>query len=147
MKLMFLATMLVAFWANNSYSQNHHIMTNQEIVKNFLEGFNKPDKIAESLALLSDDYHFKNPMVELNTKAEFIELAGELGQVLTGVTLNNITTNNNWVAAYYEFKSSIPGLERNIASEWFRIEDGFIKESHLIYDATEWRKVYGKMNK
>ncbi|MEL7124275.1 MAG: nuclear transport factor 2 family protein [Bacteroidota bacterium] len=58
-----------------------------------------------------------------------------------------IAENGDWVAVFYEFKSSIPGVESNMATEWFRVEDGKIKESLLIYDASEWRKVYAKMSK
>lgn len=128
------------------YSQEkHNKMTNQEVVEKFLKGFNDPSKIQESLALLADNYKFKNPMVELKSKAEFIELAQEIGKVLTGVNLVRSTENGDWVAVFYEFKSSIPGLESNMASEWFKVKEGIIQESHLIYDASEWRKVYGQM--
>ena len=119
-------------------------MTNQEIIKKFLNGFNNPSKIQESLDLLADDYKFKNPIVELNSKTEFIKLAQEIGTVITGIDIINIVDNGNWVATFYEFKSSISGLESNTASEWFRIENGMIKESHLIYDTSEWRKFYAE---
>ena len=120
-------------------------MTNQEIVTTFLNGFNDQTQIYKSLDLLADDYKFKNPMVELNSKAEFIKLAQEIGAVITGINIINISENGNWVATFYDFKSSIPGLESNIASEWFKVEDGIIKESHLIYDTSEWRKFYEQM--
>lgn len=120
-------------------------MSNQEIVIKFLNGFNNPTQIQESLNLLADDYKFKNPMVELNSKTEFIKLAQEIGAVITGINIINISENGNWVATFYEFKSSIPKLESNIASEWFRVENGVIKESHLIYDTSEWRKFYEQM--
>jgi len=122
-------------------------MTNKEIVKKFLNGFNNPAKIQESLDLLVDDYKFKNPMVELNSKVEFIKLAQEIGAVITGIDIINIADNGNWIATFYNFKSSVAGLEKNIASEWFRIENGMIKESHLIYDTSEWREFYEKMKK
>ncbi len=122
-------------------------MTNQEIVEKFLNGFNDPTKIGESLALLAEEYKFKNPMVQLNSKAKFIALAQEMGKVLTAVNIIQISGNDNWVAAFYEFKSSIPGLESNLGTEWFRIKDGIIEESILIYDASEWRKVYELMEK
>jgi predicted SnoaL-like aldol condensation-catalyzing enzyme len=122
-------------------------MTNQEIVTTFLNGFNDSTQIQKSLDLLADDYKFKNPMVELNSKAEFIKLAQEIGAVITGINIINISENGNWVATFYEFKSSIPGLESNIASEWFKVENGIIKESHLIYDTSEWRKFYAQMKK
>ncbi len=120
-------------------------MTNQEIVKKFLNGFNNPAQIQKSLDLLADDYKFKNPMVELNSKVEFIKLAQEMGAVITGIDIINISENGNWVATFYNFKSSIPGLESNIASEWFKLENGIIKESNLIYDTSEWRKFYEQM--
>lgn len=133
---------------SNIYSQtNHGTMSNKAIVEKFLEGFNDPEKIQESLALLADDYKFKNPMVALNSKAEFIALAQEISQVLTGVRIIQAAENGDWVGVYYEFKSSVPGLESNMATEWFRLKDGIIQESHLIYDASEWRKVYAAMEK
>ena len=135
--------------SSKTYSQQikSSNMTNQEIVKRFLNGFNNSAQIQESLNLLSDDYKFKNPMVELNSKAEFIDLAQEIGAVITGLNIINTAENGDWVATFYEFKSSIPGLESNTASEWFRLENGIIKESCLIYDASEWRKFYEQMKK
>ena len=145
-KLIFL--LAVGLYANGIYSQeNPTKMTNQEIVQQFLSGFNDPSKIQESLALLADDYHFKNPMVELHSKAEFIGLAQEIGAVLTGLEVIKLAENGEWVAVFYEFKSTIPEVASNLATEWFRVEDGKIQESLLIYDASEWRKIYAKMNK
>ncbi|MEE9361936.1 MAG: nuclear transport factor 2 family protein [Cellulophaga sp.] len=142
-------TLIIAttLFAINTYSQQNSTMTNQKIVKKFLNGFNNPAQIQESLNLLADDYKFKNPMVELNSKVEFIKLAQEIGKAITGIEIINTVGNGNWVATFYEFKSSISGLESNTASEWFRLENGMIKESHLIYDASEWRKFYEKMKK
>jgi predicted SnoaL-like aldol condensation-catalyzing enzyme len=120
-------------------------MTNQEIVTKFLNGFNDPTQIQESMALLADNYSFKNPLVNLNSKAEFIALAQEIGAVITGIRIINVSESGDWVATLYDFKSSISGLETNIASEWFRLENGIIKESHLIYDASEWRKFYQQL--
>lgn len=120
-------------------------MTNQEIVEKFLSGFNDPSKIGESLALLAEDYKFKNPMVQLNSKVNFIALAQEMGKVLTAVNIIRISGDEDWVAVLYDFKSSIPGLESNLGTEWFKLKDGIIKESQLIYDASEWRKVYEQM--
>lgn len=131
----------------NSYAQQNerNNMTNQEIVTKFLNGFNNPEHIQESLALLADDYRFKNPMVELNSKEEFIVLAKQIGAVITGIEIINIAENGNWIAVFYDFKSSVKGLESNTGTEWFRIEDGLIKESNLIYDSAEWRKFYAQM--
>lgn len=120
-------------------------MTNQEIVTKFLNGFNNPEQIQESLALLADDYGFKNPMVELHSKEEFIVLAKQIGAVITGIEIINIAENGNWIAVSYKFKSSVKGLESNIGTEWFRVENGLIKESNLIYDTAEWRKFYAQM--
>ena len=120
-------------------------MTNQQMVTKFLNGFNNQEEIQESLALLSDDYRFKNPIVELNSKVEFIELAKQIGAVITGIEIINIAEKGNWIAVSYNFKSSVKGLESNTGTEWFRIEDGLIKESILIYDTAVWRKIYAQM--
>lgn len=121
-------------------------MTKQEIVTKFLNGFNNPESIQESLVLLADYYKFKNPTIELNSKAEFIELAKQIGAVITGIEIVHIAESGDWVAVLYIFKSSVEGLENNIGTEWFRIENGLIKESNLIYDASDWRKFYAQMN-
>lgn len=120
-------------------------MTNADTVRTFLSGFNDPAQIETSFDLLADDYAFKNPMVELKSKAEFIPLAQSIGAALTGLEVVHVVEKGEWVAAYYVFKSEIPGVEVNPATEWFRVEDGLIQESHLIYDASQWRKVYAAM--
>jgi predicted SnoaL-like aldol condensation-catalyzing enzyme len=137
----------IATFSNYSYAQQNSgiAMSNQEIVSTFLNGFNNPSQIQASLALLADDYQFTNPMVTLQSKAEFIALAKEISAVLTGVNLISTAENGEWVGAFYEFTSSVPGVESNMASEWFRLENGIIQESRLIYDASEWRKIYAQM--
>ncbi|NJC25606.1 nuclear transport factor 2 family protein [Neolewinella antarctica] len=139
----------IILFSINSYAQKmpNSDMTNQEIVKKFLNGFNNPAEIQESLDLLTADYKFKNPMVKLNSKTEFIELAKQIGAVITAIEIINIAENGNWVAVFYNFKSSVEGLESNTATEWFRVENGRIKESNLIYDASEWRNFYAKIEK
>lgn len=84
-------------------------------------------------------------MVELNSKIEFIALAKQIGTVITGIEIINIAENGNWIAVYYDFKSSVEGLESNTATELFKIENGIIKESNLIYNTSEWRKFYAQM--
>lgn len=120
-------------------------MKNKETVRTFLNGFNDKARLQESLDFLAEDYKFKNPMVELNSKAEFIPLAKSIADVLTEVEIVNLAAIDDWVAVSYIFKTQIPGVEINPATEWFRIENDLIQESHLIYDASEWRKVYANM--
>jgi len=118
-------------------------MTNQEIVTKFLNGFNHPEQMQASLDLLAEDYQFQNPMVQLQTKAEFIALAKEIGKVLTGIHVIRMAENGEWVAVFYEFTAALP----NTATEWFQIKGGLIQASHLIYDASEWRKLYAQMER
>ena len=120
-------------------------MTKATIVTKFLSGIIDPSKITESFALLTDDYHFTDPMGTINSKAEFIEYSKEIAAVLTGIEVIRLAVNDNWVAVNYIFNSSIKGLEVNKGYEWFRVEDGKIHESHLLFDATEWRKVFENM--
>ncbi len=136
----------IAFVTVYSKHKKHNKMNNTEIVSTFLAGFSNPEKLPESIALLADNYHFKDPIMEHHSKAEFLVTAKELGKVLTGVEVIRMAENKEWVGVVYNFKSNIPGLENNIGSEWFRVENGMIQESHLIFDATEWRQVFAKMN-
>jgi len=120
-------------------------MTKESIVTTFLKGFDDQTKIGESLNLLADDYHFTSPTDENNSKVEFIEAATEVAKILTGLDINHMAVSGNWVVVNYTFKSSIKGLENTKGNEWFRVEDGKIQESHLIYDASEWRKIFTKV--
>ncbi|MEO0339418.1 MAG: nuclear transport factor 2 family protein [Bacteroidota bacterium] len=146
-KVLIVLLIAMGLFSQHIYSQKQGNMTKQQIVEVFLAGFNDQSKIQTSLELLAEDYHFKNPMVELQSKEAFIALAKEMGKVLTGVEVIRYAADGEWVAAFYTFQSAIPGLERNLATEWFRIENGMIQESHLIYDASAWRKVYEQMEK
>ncbi|MDF1696252.1 MAG: nuclear transport factor 2 family protein [Saprospiraceae bacterium] len=142
--------LLFAFLSNsismNSQQSKESLHSNKDIVLKFFDGFNNPSKIQESIDLLADDYTFTNPITKVNSKADFISLAMEIGKVVSGVKIINAVENGNWVATFYEFTSDIPGVESNFASEWFRLENGVIMESHMIYDASEWRKIYAQMN-
>ena len=122
-------------------------MTKEVIVTTFLRGFDEPSKISESLDLLANNYHFTSPTDQNNSKAEFIEATKELAQILTGLKINKIAVSGDWVVVNYTFKSSIKGLESSVGNEWFRIENGQIQESHLVYDASEWRKFFDTLRK
>ena len=130
-----------------AYSQTHinPTLSNTDIVLQFFEGVNQPEKIQASLDLLTDDYKFTNPMVSLSSKVEFINLMMEIGKVVTEVEMLHTSEEGDWVATFYIFKSNVPGVESNYASEWFRIENGKIQESKMIYDATKWRAIYAQM--
>ena len=136
----------MGLFTSAGYSQSNQTkMTNQAVVTTFLGGFNDLSKINQSISLLAEDYHFTDPTATANSKAEFIELSKELAKVLTGVEVVKIAESGNWVSVNYIFKSTIPGLEENQANEWFRVENGEIQESHLLFDATEWHKVFAEL--
>jgi len=143
-KLKMVLLLILGLLSGMTYAQKSKKMTKTETVRTFLNGFNDPAAIQQSMDLLADDYKFSNPMVELNSKSEFIELAQQIGQVLTGVEVLEVAENGDWVAVLYIFKSEIPGVEQNMATEWFQIKKGKIVASKLIYDATKWRAIYEK---
>lgn len=120
-------------------------MTHIEIVKTFLEGFSDPSTIQTSIDLLAEDYHFTNPIAETYNKAEFIKLAHKIGELIKSLQVIAVADSPDWIATFYEFQTEIPGIERTDASEWFSVVEGKIKESYLVYDATEWRKIYAQM--
>lgn len=139
---------IILFISIHAHAQQpkNNTMTKTEIVQTFLRGFDQPEEINASIALLADNYQFKDPTVERNSKVEFLETAKELAKILTGVEIIRIAENEAWVSVFYNFKSNIKGLENNYGCEWFRVEDGLIQESQLVYDASEWRKVFAQMS-
>ena len=144
----FALLILLLTLGNTAFSQAGERLSNVQIVEKFFEGMNDPAKIQASLDLLTDDYAFQNPMVKLTSKPAFIALAGEIGKVVTGVNVKHIASNEKGeVVVFYEFLSSLPGMESNYATEWFWLKDGKIVASHMVYDASEWRKVYAQMER
>ncbi len=138
---------IMIFSISATAQQKQITMTKEAIVTTFLMGFDDPSKITESINLLADSYHFTSPTGNSNSKAEFLEEAKAVSDMLTGLVINKIAVNGNWVAVNYTFKSEIKGLEITTGNEWFRVENGKIQESHLIYDASEWKKVFENMKK
>lgn len=72
---------------NANAQKNQTEMTKEVIITRFLNGFNDPLKIQESLDLLTNDYQFTSPTGNSNSKTEFIEAVQELANVLTGVDI------------------------------------------------------------
>ncbi|MEM9327792.1 MAG: nuclear transport factor 2 family protein [Bacteroidota bacterium] len=142
--IVFILTMGILLTSQVALSQKA-TTKKEKLVVQFLDGFTDPAQWEGSLALLANDYTFRNPMVSLTSKDEFVVLAAQIAQVVTAININQIVGQGNWVAVRYEFQTAIPGVTSNLATEWFRVEKGLIHESHLIYDASEWRKVYAQM--
>lgn len=136
---------IILFSIRTNAQQKENTMTKEVIVTKFLNGFNDPSKIKESLNLLCDEYRFTSPTESSNSKTEFVKQVQVLAKVLTGIEIKKIAVSGNWVCVNYVFTSSVKGLEATSGNEWFRIENGKIQESHLIYDATKWKKILDKM--
>lgn len=117
-------------------------MTNKEIVTKFLEGFNDPNQLDGALTLLAKDYCFNGPMSNASNREEFTIIAKQLSALLKGLKVLRIMEDGDWVSVGYEFYTDLPDLERTHGSEWFMLENELIKESHLVYDATGFNKLY-----
>lgn len=120
-------------------------MTNKEIVTTFLKGFNDPDQLDGALTLLAKDYCFNGPMSKASNREEFTIIAKQLSALLKGLKVLRIMEDGDWVSVGYEFYTDLPNLKSTQGSEWFRLESGLIKESHLVYDATGFHKLYDQM--
>ncbi len=119
-------------------------MTNTAIVKQYLEAFGNKD-METARKLVADSFKFNGPMQQHESANAFFEAMEGFVPMVAGIDLVGTAENGEWVGTYYNFRATVPGLENTTTSEWFRVADGKIQESHLVFDASNWRKMMENM--
>ncbi|MBI5064062.1 MAG: nuclear transport factor 2 family protein [Desulfatitalea sp.] len=121
------------------------MMTHTDIVREYLICWGKRD-MAAARKYLSETCSFSDPFSpkRLSTE-EFLESAKSFISSIKAMNIISIAENGDWVGAYYSVKTGL--VPEMVFSEWFRIEDGKIKEGNLIYDTHAIRTAIRKLNR
>ncbi len=109
-------------------------MSNADVFRNYLERFTAGD--ADGAAeLLADDFTFVGPVLQANSKAEFLAGAAGLGPIVRGCAIHRQWADGDEVCSFYDFAIETPAGAGTIPmAEWSVVRDGKLVSSRLVFD-------------
>lgn len=114
-------------------------MSNQKLIREYLQSF-YTGNFVEARNLVSDDFHFKGPFIEANSKDAYFSSAARLAPIVRGHNLLRQWEDGNEVCSIYEMKVETPvGAGAVQMSEWHTIRDGKLASGRLIFDTAAFR--------
>ena len=116
-------------------------MSNLILVNQYLTSFYAGDfESAESL--VSDDFHFKGPFVEVNGRREFLSAASRLRQIVRGHVLLKQWEDGADICSIYDVNLQTPAGSGSVMMvEWNRVLNGKLVSGRLIFDTGAFRKI------
>ena len=111
-------------------------MNNVEIVKRFGEAFFDKD-INTVKGIVSENYSFKGPMMEMNSREELIGFIENMPMQASEVKTDYVEQGNK-VVKICTFDFTAPPIGPQDMCEIFTVEDGKITGAQLYYDASKF---------
>jgi ketosteroid isomerase-like protein len=109
-------------------------VSNADIFRTYLERFTTGDADGAA-ALLADDFTFTGPVLQADTKAEFLAGAAGLAPIVRGCVMHHQWVDGEQVASFYDFKVETPvGAGSIPMAEWSVVRDGKLVSSRLVFD-------------
>jgi ketosteroid isomerase-like protein len=110
------------------------VVSNAEIFRTYLERFTSGDQ-AGAAELLTDDFHFDGPGLQVDSKAAFLAGSAQLGPIMRGVEIHRQWEDGDEVCSIYDFKIETPvGAGGVPMVEWNTVRDGKLATARLFYD-------------
>lgn len=109
-------------------------MTSAQIFESYLDRFTSGD-VDGAAMLLDDAFTFRGPMVQADTKADFLASTGGLVPITRGYRMHRIWADGDEVCAVYDFHVETPvGKGAITMAEWSVVRDGRLVSSRLVFD-------------
>jgi predicted SnoaL-like aldol condensation-catalyzing enzyme len=109
-------------------------MTSTDVFRAYLERFTGGD-VEGAAELLADDFTFRGPMVQTDSKAEFLASTTPVAAVARGVKIHHAWADGDDVCMIYDFEIETPaGAGSVLMAEWAVIRDGKLVSSRLVFD-------------
>lgn len=109
-------------------------MSNTVLFRTYLERFTSGDQEGAA-EMLTDDFHFDGPGLQVNSKAAFLEGSAQLGPIMRGVEIHRQWEDGDEVCSIYDFKIETPaGAGAVPMVEWNSVRDGKLATACLYYD-------------
>jgi hypothetical protein len=109
-------------------------MSGADVFRSYLERFTSGD--ADGAAkLLADEFTFVGPMLQANSKAEFLAGSAALGPIVRGCDIHRQWVDGDEVCSIYDFMIETPAGAGSIPmAEWSVVRGGKLVSSRLLFD-------------
>jgi predicted SnoaL-like aldol condensation-catalyzing enzyme len=115
------------------------IMSAAKLVNEYLQAFYSGD-FGRAGALVSDDFHFKGPFVEVANKEAFFSSAARLAPIVKGHRLLRQWEDGDEVSSVYEVNLETPaGSGAVTMSEWHAVRHAKLISGRIIFDTAAFR--------
>jgi hypothetical protein len=85
--------------------------------------------------LLADDFTFVGPVLQANSKAEFLAGAANLASIVRGCEIQHQWLDGDQVCSFYDFQiETAVGSGSIPMAEWSVVRDGMLVSSRLVFD-------------
>jgi hypothetical protein len=112
-----------------------------DIVNSYLHAFYDGDFEAAG-SLLTNDFAFNGPFVQVTGKDTFLESASGLRDIVHGHTLLRQWTDGNEVSSIYEVNFVTPrGAGAIVMAEWHIVSEGALRSGKVIFDSAAFRSL------
>ena len=109
-------------------------MSGADVFRSYLERFTSGD-VDGAGQLLAEDFTFVGPILQANTKAEFLAGSAGLGPMVRGYEMHRQWVDGDEVCSIYDFKVETPlGAGSIPMAEWSVVREGKLASSRLVFD-------------
>jgi ketosteroid isomerase-like protein len=109
-------------------------VSNAAIFRTYLERFASGDH-AGAAELLTEDFRFQGPILQVEGKAAFLEGAAVLGPITRGAEIRHQWEEGDEVCSFYDYKIETPvGAGSILMAEWNTVRDGKLASARLVFD-------------
>jgi len=109
-------------------------MSNADVFRTYLERFTGGD-VDGAAELLADEFRFDGPILQANSKAEFLAGASSAAQMARGCAIRHQWVDGEAVCSFYDFQLATPAGAGTIPmAEWAVVRGGKLVSSRLIFD-------------
>jgi len=114
-------------------------MSHCQLVSDYLSAFYVGD-FERAKPLLTEDFEFKGPFVEVMGREQYFSAAARLGPIVRGHSLLRQWEDDDAICSIYEAKIETPlGWAAIYMSEWNKVRLDRIARSRLVFDSAAFR--------
>ena len=108
--------------------------TASEVFNDYLSAFESGD-MDRARALVTDDFSFDGPMLQVDGKDAFFEAVSDLPSIIKGHTILKQFEDGDEVCSIYDFEIETPAGAGSVTmAEWCTVRDGRLASARLVFD-------------
>jgi hypothetical protein len=109
-------------------------VSNTDVFRTYLERFTAGDAHGAA-ELLADEFIFTGPVLQAESKAEFLAGAAALAPIVRGCVMQHQWVDGDQVCSFYDFEvETSVGAASIPMAEWSVVRGGKLVSSRLVFD-------------